>query len=135
MSQNPFSDPYASPQPSPSLVLASGQKPGVWFWYVGYCLIMAFIYLACFAFSIALILTANEESPENYFVGFLLLIISLPLLLLFAIAPFLPRNKYTWFLGFLTIGIGFTSCVTLPASIALIIQWIKPQVKAYLNVQ
>ena len=113
--------------------LAPGQKPGVWFWYVGYCLFMAFIYLACTGLALILILAVDEESPENVFVGGVLLLISIPLLLLFGIAPFLPRKKYAWIVGFVTIGIGFTSCLTLPISIALIIQWIKPQVRSYLN--
>ena len=135
MSQNPFSDPYQSPQPLPTQYaqLAPGQKPGVWTWYCVYCAAMALLYLACLGFGLLMLAAPEEEVPDKYIMGIVLPIICLPLLVLYAAAPFLPRSKFAWFYGFATIGIGLTSCCTLPFSIGLLIYWLKPELKAYLN--
>jgi hypothetical protein len=137
MSQNPFADPYQSPQPFPTgyVPLAPGQKPAVWFWYVAYCTVMALLYLGCIGFVlIAFAVAAEEISPsEKLTLGLILTVLFLPLFLLYAAAPFLPPSRFAWVYGFFTIGIGFTSCCTLPFSIALIIQWIKPEVRGYFN--
>lgn len=141
MSQNPFADPYQSPQPFPPTYtpLAPGQKPGVWFWYVAYCAVMALLYLACIGFGILIPFLevepeAGEAGPtEAIVVTIIFLVFCIPLFLLYAAAPLLPRSKFAWYYGFITIGIGLTSCCTLPFSIALLIQWLKPEVRHYLN--
>jgi hypothetical protein len=141
MSQNPFADPYQPPQPFPSgaASFVPGQKPAVWTWYVVYCTAMALLYLLCTGLGVALLvggaaLADNQEEAMGLFIqGVVFSVICVPLLILYAAAPFLPRTKFAWFYGFATIGLGLTSCCTLPFSIALLIQWLKPEVKAYLN--
>ena len=135
MSQNPFADPYQSPQPFPpgTPVLFPGQKPPVWIWYVCYCLAMALLYLLCAVFGGLILAVADPETPEDYITAVVLLVIGVPLFLLFAAAPILPKTKLAWFYGFATIGIGLTSCCTLPFSIALLIYWLKPDPRSYLN--
>jgi hypothetical protein len=135
MSQNPFADPYQSPQPFPSgyMPLVPGQRPAVWFWYVAYCLAMALLYLACLGLGFLMPFFDDASQGEGVFIAIVFVVFCLPLFLLYAAAPLLPRGKFAWYYGFVTIGIGFTSCCTLPFSIALLIQWLKPEVKAYLN--
>jgi len=133
MSQNPFADPYQSPQPVPMQYaqLAPGQKPGVWTLYVIYCMMMAAIYLGCIGIGIFMLTMADGDASDDYIAGAVFVGICLPLFLLYAAAPFLPRSKFAWIYGFATIGLGLTSCCTLPFSIALLIQWLKPEVRAY----
>jgi hypothetical protein len=76
----------------------------------------------------------DADSPEAVRIqGVVLIVMGVGLFLLYAIAPFLPRSKFAWIYGFVTIGIGLTSCCTLPFCIPLLIQWLKPEVKSYLN--
>lgn len=113
MSQNPFADPYQSPQPlQPQYVFPPGRKPGVWTWYVVYCTVMALLYLFCMGLGLLMFAAPEEEVPEKYITGTVLLVIGLPLLALYVAAPFLPRSKFAWIYGFVTIGIGLTSCCT-----------------------
>ena len=93
---------------------------------------MALLYLVCSGLGL-IILLAAAEGPEDKIVGVVMFVICLPLILLFAAAPFLPRSKFAWIYGFLPIGIGLTSCCTMPFSIALLIYWLQPELKAYLH--
>src|SRR5690348_14069335 len=101
MSQNPFADPYQSPQPLPPTYapLPPGQKPPVWFWYAGYCFAMALLYLVCIAFGFAMPVIDDASPSESMIVGGIFAAICLPLFLLYAAAPFLPRSKFAWYYG------------------------------------
>ena len=141
MSQNPFADPYQPPQPFPhgAASFVPGQRPAVWTWYIVYCGVMAALYLVCTGLGVAMLAgssaLANADHNAEVFViqGIVFCVLCLPLFALYAAPPFLPRSKFAWYFGFATIGIGLTSCCTLPFSIALLIQWLKPEVRAYLN--
>lgn len=135
MSQNPFADPYQPPQPFPPgySPLPPGQKPPVWFWYVGYCVAMALLYLACIGLGAVMMVVDDPDTPESWIMGIVFAVICAPLFLMYAAAPFLPRSKFAWYYGFATIGLGLTSCCTLPFSIALLIYWLKPETRGYLN--
>ena len=135
MSQNPFADPYQSPQALPTTYaqLVPGQRPPVWTWYVVYCVAMALMYLLCAGLGILIAFVAEPDAPEDRIMGFILLAMGLVLFLLFAAGPLLPRSRLSWIWGFVTIGIGLTSCCTMPFSIPLLIFWLKPELKAYLN--
>jgi hypothetical protein len=110
-----------------------GQKPPVWFWYVGYCVAMALLYLFFMAFMMLIPAIDDSSPPESVVVAIVIALFCFPLFLLYAVAPFLPRTKFAWYYGFVTICIGFTSCCTLPFAIALLIFWLKPETRAYLN--
>jgi cytochrome c biogenesis protein CcdA len=140
MSTNPFSDPYRPPQHfSPPAEVLPGQRPPVMTWYAIYCAGMALLYLLCIALGVAFLAMPSEmledaDSPEAVRIqGVVLIVMGVGLFLLYAIAPFLSRSKFAWIYGFVTIGIGLTSCCTLPFCIPLLIQWLKPEVKSYLN--
>jgi len=141
MSTNPFSDPYRPPQPfstAPS-EMPAGHRPGVMTWYAIYCAAMALLYVLCIGIGVMFLAMPDELRDEGdrpevlYIQGVVFMAFGVALFLLYAVAPFLPRSKFAWIYGFVTIGIGLTSCCTLPFCIALLIQWLKPEVKAYLN--
>jgi len=60
-----------------------------------------------------------------------MLVVSVPLAALFGIAPLLPKRRAAWIYGFVTIGIGMTSACCLPATIPLLLFWIKPETKQF----
>ena len=53
------------------------------------------------------------------------------LLVVFAVAPFLPRRKWVWIYDLVVICLGMTSCCTLPVCIALLIFWIRPETRQF----
>lgn len=142
MSTNPFSDPYQSPQyysPPGVPQFPPGHKPPVWTWYVIYCVVLALIYFLCIVGGIAMLAASQmgnlkeEEQVMLVIQGIVLTIMGAVFCVLFGAAPFLPRSKFAWIYGFVTIGLGLTSCCILPFSVALLIYWLKPDLKAYLN--
>jgi len=100
---------------------------------------MALLYLLCAIMGAVLIVGGSSLADDEHdatgllIQGIVFCVICIPLFLLFAAAPFLPQNKFAWFYGFATIGLGLTSCCTLPFCIALLVQWLKPELKSYLN--
>lgn len=53
------------------------------------------------------------------------------LLAAFVVGLFLQPRPWVWIYDLVLIVSGFTSCLTLPFSIALLIFWLKPETKAY----
>jgi hypothetical protein len=140
---SPYTNPYQPPSqfgsafaPPPNY---PAPQPAVWTWYCVYCGAMALLYLLVMVLGIAFLampaeMLEGEDSPEAVrFQGVLFAVMGLPFFLFYAAAPFLPRAKWAWIYGIVAIGIGLTSCCTLPFSIMLLIQWIKPDVKAWFN--
>jgi hypothetical protein len=122
-------DPYGQPR-----------MPLVWIFYIVYCVLMALLYLACAAGGAVLVamhsqVRAADMSPTEALVtGLVLLVISLLLLILFAVAPLLPRGRIAWIIGFVTIGIGMTSVCTLLPCVLLLVFWLQADTKAYFGV-
>ena len=96
----PFPPPY---QGYPPQVMLPAEKPRVLTWFVAYATFMAIVYALCVVGG-AWVLTVPTESlasrdldpAEVQIQGALLLVISLPLMLAFGVAPFLPRRKWVW---------------------------------------
>lgn len=113
------------------------QPPPVILWFKVYAFAMAALYLLCIAFGVFIILFGNGTmempSQEALVVGTILAVVAGPLLLVYAAAPFLPRTSWAWIVDLILIAFGFTSCCTLPFCIALLIFWLRPDVKAYFN--
>lgn len=133
-----FSDP--SPYQSPRFAYEQSlpaRTPGVWTWYIVYCVAMTLLYLFVVAIGVGFIvgsqkLADEEASPEQVMMmGGIFAVIGGVLMLMYAIAPFLPKSKAAWIYGFVTIGIGMTSACTLPICIPLLIFWLKPETKAF----
>ncbi len=121
----------ASPDGAP---LPPDELP-VWPWYVTYCIFMALVYLACIGLGGLLLVVdpsdIDADRVEAIIYGVMLIVVSLPLMVGFAAAPFLPRKGWAWIAGLLLIGLGMTSCCCLPACLPLLLQWIKPETKAW----
>ena len=138
-----FPNPYQSPGGFPPYQ-GYGPPPGnppVWKWYLIYCGAMTALYVFVLVLGVGLFMFGdqlgaprNQGAPEMTVMGILYAVLGAVLALMY-VAPFvLPRSKAAWIYGFITIGIGFTSCCTLPASIPLIIFWLKPETKAFFRV-
>ena len=53
----------------------------------------------------------------------------------YAAAPLLPKRPWTWILGIVLIGLGLTSCLTLPFCIPLLLYWFKPENQIFFGKQ
>lgn len=109
----------------------------MWPWYVAYCLLMALLYVVAIGGCAFLLLWPQIPDMEGEDATILkmqfavLLVLCVPLAVLFGIAPLLPKRRAAWIYGFITIGIGMTSACCLPASIPLLVFWIKPETKEF----
>ena len=74
---------------------------------------------------------AADDEAGLMFEGTLYLLIGIVLCIPFAITPLLPAKPWVWIYGIVLIAIGMTSACCLPATIPLLVFWIKPEVKSY----
>ena len=102
-------------------------KPRVVIWFKVYSAILSLIYFFTFIISPFLLLS-NED--DLIIMGFVFLILSIPLLLICILPIFLPRKPWVWIYSLVIIGLGMTGCC-FPVCIPLLIFWIKPEVKKY----
>lgn len=104
-------------------------------WFIVYCVLMAVMCLGgCAVGSIFFLVDPAElemEPVEAKLVGAIYIGFSTLFFVPFAVAPFLPRRKWVWIYDLVMICLGFTSCCTLPACIALLIFWIKPETRLH----
>jgi len=118
-----------------SLFTEQPAKPAVWTWYVVYCVAMAILYLFVIGAGIFLLLAdpvwLEEDAMLLRVEGVLFLGLGLVLMVIFAIAPFLPKKPWVWIYGIVLIGLGMTSACCLPATIPLLIFWIKPETQQF----
>jgi hypothetical protein len=142
---NPYQSPY---QPAPSFPPPGPgfppPTPGVWYGYIAYCLFMALLYLAVVALGVLFLVVGSslplnepdDPSPtEMIIMGSVFCVMGGVLMLMYGIAPLLPKRKGAWIYGFVTIGIGMTSACTLPFCIPLLIFWLRPETKAFFHVK
>jgi hypothetical protein len=105
------------------------------FWYRIYCAFMVFLYLAVAAVGVFLLFISFDPSEADAaqlrVIGTINLAFGVLFSLLFLVALLLPAKPYTWPVGLIGIIIGITSCCTWPATIPLLIYWIKPETKAF----
>ena len=64
-------------------------------------------------------------------IGVIYAIMGLVFAIVFAVGLFLPRKPWGWIMGIVLIALGMTSVCCLPATIPLLIFWLKPDAKAY----
>lgn len=109
----------------------------VWRWYVAYCALMALIYLACAVGGGFLLFfdfpggIREAELTQIRVQGGIMMGMGVLFLGIFAVAPFLPKKPWNWIYGICLIALGMTSCCFLPITIPLLIQWLKPELKAF----
>ena len=113
------------------------RRPDVVPWYYAYCAVMAFIYVFCIVMGVAGIVFRNQladaETPPALiaFLGVVFAVLGGVLMTAFAAAPFLPLRPWAWIYHLVLIAVGMTSACCLPASVPLLLFWIKPETRAY----
>lgn len=138
---SPYRSPQAPLDPWQDDRLQDAHRPGAVTWFYVYCVFMALLYLGCLFVGLFLAqldpaeLDAGEEAEVIRIQAYAIMAVSVPLMVAFGIAPFLGRRRWLWIYGIVMIGLGMTSCCTLPFCIPLLIFWIKPETKAYFNEQ
>lgn len=104
-------------------------------WYKAYCALMAVLYLFIVVAGIFFIAAAptdrNMSAEEAQVMGAVMVFMGIALAIPFAIGAFLPQKSWAWVFGLVLICIGLTSVCCMPATIPLLIHWIKPETKSY----
>jgi hypothetical protein len=130
---------YGSQWPPPGAPLDTGKAEKAYRWYVVYVVAMLVLYLLCVVGSL-IALTADfdvtdEERTEIQIYAGVFLAASLAMLPLFGVGLLAGRRSWGWVYGLVLIGLGATSCCTWPITIPLLIQWLKPEMKARFGVR
>ena len=110
----------------------SPRQPGVVLWFKVYLVLNALMYIAVAGLLGAIALLAPDFLEEELGPAVLLLAIAgfcVLLAIVYLVALFFPLRQWAWVYDLVLICLGFTGCLTLPFSIALLIFWIKPEVK------
>ena len=111
------------------------QQPAAVLWFRVFAVAMAALYLLCIGVGLVILFFGESwlemEHMDAFFLGPVLIVLSVPFLIIYAAAVFLPRKPWVWIYDLVLIAGGFTSCCTLPFCVALLIFWLKPEVKAY----
>ena len=111
----------------------TGRK--TFFWYRVYCALMAALYLlvavgGAYLFADPHVIPDNKPE-ETMIAGAIYGIISAVFFFIFAVALVLPRKSYNWIVGIIMMALGLTSCCLMPFLVPLLINWVKPETKAY----
>lgn len=113
-------------------------SPGVVTWFKVYVGAMAVLYLLVTGLGLFMYAGADtflsdpDLGPEAARIqGVVLAAIGIPLAALFAAGVFLPNRPWVWIYDIVLIAIGLTSCCFWPATIPLLIYWIKPEVRVW----
>lgn len=111
------------------------QQPPVVMWFRIYAAALALLYVLVTVGGVALLFIPPEwldsERDEMVFMGIVFAVMGLPFAAVFIAGIFLPPRPWVWIYDLILIAIGFGSCCILPASIALLIFWIKPETRTY----
>lgn len=105
-------------------------------------MLLLYVVVGC----VGVVLALNADSLSSYgepatgtdaraiwLQGMIMTGISIPLMFIFALGLLTPRRPWGWVYGFVPIAIGLTSPCCLPASIPLLLFWLKPEVKHWFN--
>ena len=106
-------------------------------WYRVYAGAMALFYLAVVGIGITLAsvqpATNRHDAGEMLVMGIIYAVVGAVFFALHAAPVFLPAKPYNWIVGIVVIGFGMTSCCLWPATIPLLIFWVKPEIRAVLG--
>ena len=123
------------------------QPPKVVGWYRVYAGAMTFLYLLLIGLGLFLLLSPNAlidpdagmlsnrpaDETEALILGAVYSGLGLVLAATYAVSFFLPRRRGSWIYGIVLIAIGMTSCLCLPATIPLLIHWLKPECRDWFH--
>lgn len=133
-------DPYKPPQfiePKSDYGAGYGPKPQVVFWYRVYCSAMLLLGVLYLVGGIALLILApqlemkGDDRAGLMIQGLVFTVMSVPIMLFNLVGILIPRKRWGWIYGIVAIAFGLTSPCCLPATIPLLIFWIKPETKSY----
>lgn len=138
MSQyNPYEPPPIIGK-SPDKIDYTLAKPTVVTWYQVYCCLMMTLYVVVGIGAVALYLNLDnlgemegEDRTMLTIQSLIYVAMSVPLTIFFLVGFLVPRRRWGWIYGIIAIALGLTSCCTWPATIPLLIYWLKPETKAY----
>lgn len=126
--------PYGSPPRPP------GGEPPVWKWFRVYVGLMSVLYLAFAGMGLFMIafgptIAESSRNPSDAFVmpflGGVYAVLGFVFMGVFVYGLMIPRKPWAWIYGLVLICFGMTSPCCMPASIPLLIFWIKPEMKAF----
>jgi hypothetical protein len=113
--------------------LSREPRPGVWTWFVVYCVAMTLLALIVIGISLIVLLADPAEmygpKPATLEMA-LLLVAGICMIAVFGAAPFLPRRPWSWVYHLILIVLGMPGCF-LPACVALMLSWVKPETRRY----
>jgi O-antigen ligase len=107
-------------------------------WFKLYCGAMTLLYALLMVLGGILTvlgpsMAEEEEAAVLAIEGIVFAVMGLPLAALFGVGLFLPQRKWAWIYGIVLIALGMTSACCLPATIPLLIFWIKQEMRVYFN--
>ena len=125
---------YGWAPPPPVDVKASN---AAYAWFKVYVGVLTAIYLICVVVGVVLLFApfggSSEDIMGQRLNGAVYGFIGLVCLVVYGIGLFLPKRPWAWVYGIVLIGLGMSSCCLLPATIPLLIFWLKPEMKARFN--
>ncbi len=136
MDPSGYRSPYAPPLPGMDTPEGGGTPP-VWPWYCAFAIMMSLIYLVVSGFGIFMLVMPEElgltstDEIEARIQGFILVAVSLPFAIVFAVAPLLPKKPWAWMFHVVLICLCASSCACALFCIPLLIHWMKPETKAF----
>lgn len=129
-----YPSPYAPPG-AEAVPYDDGVRPGVVLWAKVYAIAFAVMYLVTTAGGALLVWAGSElhgdKGVEAMIEGVVMLVLGPLLTALSIVAAAAPRKKWGWIINIVLMGLGCTSCACWPASIPLIIFWLKPETKRW----
>lgn len=129
------STPYNAPPPT-----WSGSPPAVWTWFRVYAGAMTLMYVVLIGVGVFMLLAGpavaeTSRNPEDAFMlpvlGGVYAGLGLVFGVAYAVGLLMPRKPWAWIYGIVLIALGMTSACCIPATIPLLIFWIKPEAKAF----
>ena len=109
-------------------------RPSVIPWFTAYCVLMALMYGVFAVLGIVLLFVPAASQSDRMVAliqGVVFLALGVALAGVFGVAPFLPRRPWVWIYDLVLICLGLTSVCCLPATIPLLIYWLKPEAKGW----
>lgn len=107
----------------------------VFFWYRVYVAMMAIMYALLVAMGVFMIVfgsqSKDKDAAEAVVGGMFYAVLGGVFFLVFAAALFLPKKPWAWIYHIVLICLGMTSCCLLPFAVPLLINWLKPETKAF----
>jgi len=132
--------PYAPPQAPYTPAGFEGApgdvaRPGVVVWARVYSVAFAVMYFVATLGGVFVLYAAGEASgdkaAEAMIQGVVMVVLCPILMGLSIVAAAAPRKRWGWIINVVLIGLGCTSCLCMPASIPLVIFWLKPETKRW----